>query len=409
MQKSNFEGKFLSKLSKIDRQDIESFLSQLVREKNFLEIVFNAMLDGIIVLQPSLEVMYTNNAALELLGINARRKIVGERITTLCDDRKFREEVTRFAIHPERPVRTDIELGGTSPRAIGLTIIPLEADRGPIAGCVIMILHDQTEALRHEEQRRRADRAMTFTTLAAGLAHEIKNPLNSLQIHAQLLRKALAERKARSQKPDMTRVRQSSEIVVEEIERLGRVVDQFLTAVRPTRPLIERANINTIAERVAATMRPEAEERGVELALTLDLDIPMASFDPNQMTQALLNLVKNALDSFQKPEGAREPASSGSPNPTVEIQTGLDGSEFCVRVTDNGRGIPEADLKKIFEPYFTTKFSGTGLGLAIVSRIVEEHHGRLDLTSKPGVGTAVTMTFPLDARPVRLLENKQRR
>jgi two-component system sporulation sensor kinase A len=171
------------------------------------------------------------------------------------------------------------------------------------------------------------------------------------------------------------------------------VVNDFLSAVRPTRPLFQKANINNHVGRVAETIRPEAESRGVSLALNLDHDIPPVDFDPNQITQALLNLLKNSLEALE-----------GSPAPAIELRTALEDSGYLIRVIDNGLGIPESEMKKILEPYFTTKFSGTGLGLAIVSRIVEEHRGTLEVLSGPGKGTCATMRFPLESRPVRLLE-----
>jgi PAS domain S-box-containing protein len=393
MQRSRFEGRFLSKLSKIDRNDIESFLGHLVREKNFLEVIFNSLADGIVVLRPNLEVMYTNDSALDLLGLANRRRIIGERIGDLVPHPAFRELIARFAIQREPVSAAQIEMPAQPPQWVEVSIIPLDADAGEAAGSVIMVLRDATHARAMEEGRRRAERASAFATLAAGLAHEIKNPLNSLQIHAQLLQRALREPPSRRKKLDWQRLSQSSDIIVDEIRRLSNAVNDFLTAVRPTRPLMQRGNINTHMDRIAAMMRPEAEQRGIDLRVLLDHDIPTAQFDPAQMTQAVVNLLKNAFE-----------AVAGCSNPVVELRTKLDDARYVISISDNGHGIPEDQLRRIFEPYFTTKETGTGLGLAIVSRIVEEHGGRLDMESQPNEGTVVSMTFPLDSRPVRLLE-----
>ena len=390
MQRSSFEGKFLSKLSKIDRRDIEGFLSHLVSEKNFLEVIFNAMVDGVIVLRPNLEVMYSNNRALELLNLTARRRIVGERLTDLVNNREFADLVARFALRREQ-AQAEIEFATTPPRFVSAHLIPLEADSGQGAGSVVVMLRDITEARQHEQQQRRADRAIAFATLSAGLAHEIKNPLNSLMIHAQLLKRSLKEKRGR--KPaDMERVEQSADIVNEEIRRLSGVVDQFLSAVRPTRPLTRESNINTLVDRVVATIRPEAEQKGIRLETAQDHDIPAVEVDPSQMTMAILNLLRNAFEAL---ENTRDPK--------VTVRTSMVDGTFAVTVADNGSGIAEEDRARIFEPYFTTKERGTGLGLAIVSRIVDEHGGRMDIFSKPGEGTAVTLIFPAGDRAVRLL------
>jgi nitrogen fixation/metabolism regulation signal transduction histidine kinase len=389
-QRTSFEGKFLSKLSKIDRRDIESFLSHLVSEKNFLEVIFNAMVDGVLVLRPNLEVMYSNNRALELLNLTSRRRIVGERLTDLVDSREFADLVARFALRREQ-ARAEVELATSPPRFVSVSLIPLEADTGQGAGSVVVILRDITEARLLEEQRRRAERAIAFSTLSAGLAHEIKNPLNSLMIHAQLLQRTLKDKRGRKQM-DMARVEQSADIVLEEIRRLSGVVDQFLSAVRPTQPLTRAANINTLVDRVVATMRAEADERGIRIEMVQDHDIPAAEVDPNQITMAILNLLRNAFEALE-----------GVPAPKVTVRTAMMDGSFAITVADNGAGIAEEDRSRILEPYFTTKARGTGLGLAIVSRIVDEHGGRMDIFSKAGEGTAVTLLFPTAGRPVRLL------
>lgn len=428
MQKDTFEDRFLSKLSKIDKQEIEGFLSHLVREKHFLEIVFNALVDGVLVLRPDLSVIYANNTAIDMLGINPKRKIVGERVAALVPIPEFGEMVARFAIQRDRITNAEVESRTMPPKPLQVSIIPLEADHDRQSGSAIAIIHDGTVARRAAEEHRRAERASTLSVLAAGLAHEIKNPLNSLQIHAQLLQRALRESTEesrgrsvfRTRKFDVQRAQQSTEIIVEEIKRLSGVVDEFLTATRPTKPLFQRANANRLVEHVVATLRPEAEARGVDLRLALDHDMPNVDLDPNQITQALLNLMKNGLEALT-PEGAPVmgmgaggpqaefgeqvvPRQDGTMPPFLEVRSEMGDGSFRIRVTDNGPGIAGADLKRIFEPYFTTKVTGTGLGLAIVSRIVEDHGGTMDIKSAPGRGTSVTLTFPLDIQHMRLLQ-----
>lgn len=389
----SFEGRVISKLSVIDPGEIQNFLTHLVREKNFLEIILNALLDGVVVLRPTLEVMLVNNAAREMLGINRRRRVAGVRITELSNNAEFRDLVARFALRRETQTNAEITLTDGAERLVRVSIIPLEADKGSTDGSVIIILHDATETEKLEEQRRRADRATSYTTLAAGLAHEIKNPLNSLQIHAQLLNRALKEQ-GRGGRPRLDgRVTESSDIILEEIRRLTHVVNQFLDAVRPTRPRNETIDVNRLVERVVATLKPEASDRGVELDFVADHEVPVAEVDPTQITQAVMNLVANAID-----------AAEGRPEPRVELRTGMMSEDrWFIRVTDWGAGIAKENLPKVLEPYFTTKHHGTGLGLVIVSRIVEEHGGKMEVFSVPDEGTVVSLIFPARTRPVRLL------
>ena len=388
----SFEGRVISKLSVIDPGDIQTFLTHLVREKNFLEIVFNTLLDGVVVLRPSLEVMHINNTASDMLGIGQRKRMVGARITELSKNSDFRELVARFALQREPQTNVLMALSDGTDRRVRVSIIPLEADKGSNDGSVIIILHDVTEAEKLEEQRRRADRATAFTTLAAGLAHEIKNPLNSLLIHAQLLNRALKEHKCSARGRMDQRVGESSEIILEEIHRLTRVVNVFLEAVRPTIPRSEPTDVNRLVERVVATLEAEAGARGVELRFVADHELPPADVDSTQISQAVMNLLANAID-----------AAEGRPDPRVEVRTGMSENVWYVRVSDNGTGIHEENLQKVLEPYFTTKHHGTGLGLVIVSRIVEEHGGTMGIFSVPDGGTVVNLNFPAHTRPVRLL------
>lgn len=407
---SGFDDRFLSKLSKVDRQGIESFLTNLVREKRFLQVVFNAMLDGLVVLRPNLEVLYINNAAVELLGITRRTHIYREHFANLVDVPDFRELLSRFALNREKMMHTEIELPAPQHRWLSVSILPLDEEFNLQAGASVMIIHDNTEVRHIQQEQEKLERATTLARLTTSLAHEIKNPLNSLQIHAQLLNRAIKDKRPNS--TDRERIVQSSDIILEEISRLSGVVNDFLTAVRPTRPIKDKADINKLIKHVFATLQPELESRGITCTLRLDSDIPPVHVDTAQLTQAMLNLVKNSMEALEEQSEAtaaekRGAAVSEDPwSPVLEIQTRDSDDYYQVRVSDNGPGISEENLKQVLEPYYTTKFSGTGLGLAIVSRIIEEHGGAMEISSHPGTGTIVTLRLPTNGRPVRLLENK---
>ncbi len=404
-----FDDRFLAKLSKVDREGLESFLTNLVREKQFLQVVFNAMLDGLVVLRPNLEVLYINTSALEMLGINRRSRIYREHFAALTDIPELKDLLSRFALKHEQIMHAEIEVPGHEQRWLDISLLPIEQKDSPQAGTSVMIIHDNTELRKAQMERGKAERADTLARLTASLAHEIKNPLNSLQIHAQLLGKALREDKPR--KTDQERIQQSSNVILEEISRLNKVVNDFLTAVRPTRPMKDRADINRLIEHVYATLRPEMEARGIVCTLRLDREIPSVQIDPSQVTQAVLNLVKNSMEALQEQKEVLQaqpqkdlPPEMATWSPAMEIQTRIIDEHYQVRVADNGPGISDENLQKVLEPYYTTKFSGTGLGLAIVSRIVEEHGGYMEISSKEGKGTVVSISLPLEGKPVRLLE-----
>ena len=289
-----FDDRFLAKLSKVDRQGIESFLTTLVREKQFLNVLFNAVLDGLVVLRPNLEVLYINQAAVQLLNISRRGRIYREHFANLVDVPDFRELLGRYAIKRQPIVRAEIAIPEPHPRWLDVSILPLETENASQAGDTVVVIHDNTDMKLAQQQHERSARSDTLAKLTASLAHEIKNPLNSLQIHAQLLNRALQEPRIKAQ--DRERITQSSQVMLEEISRLNRVVNDFLTAVRPTRPLKNKADINRLIEHVYQTLEPELESRGIQTFVRLDRDIPPVEVDPAQITQVILTLIKNAME-----------------------------------------------------------------------------------------------------------------
>jgi signal transduction histidine kinase len=216
-------------------------------------------------------------------------------------------------------------------------------------------------------------------TLAAGVAHEVRNPLNSLQINVGILEQELLE-----QLPD----REGHAFAVlkkiaGEIKRLDDFVSEFLRFARPPRLNVERVAVQPLLADIAAFMTPECSKKGV--ALELQLRGPNAGWvDAFQLKQAVLNLVLNALQAT--PAGGH-----------IVVRASGDDARLVVAVTDDGEGMAPETLEECFTPFFTTREEGTGLGLPLVRRIVEQHGGSVDVSSRPGDGTTVSMVFPARA------------
>jgi two-component system, NtrC family, sensor histidine kinase HydH len=216
-------------------------------------------------------------------------------------------------------------------------------------------------------------------TLAAGVAHEVRNPLNSLQINVGILQQELSE-----VLPDRTiHVFTVLQKVSAEIKRLDDFVSEFLRFARPPRLNVERLLVGPLLADLAAFMTPECSKKGVRLELDLG-GPPAAWIDGFQLKQAVLNLVLNALQAS---------AAGGR----VLVRTSGHGDDLVVAVSDDGEGMAPEVLDKASTPFFTTRVEGTGLGLALVRRIVEHHGGSIQIASTPRQGTTVAMTFP--ARP----------
>jgi signal transduction histidine kinase len=244
---------------------------------------------------------------------------------------------------------------------------------------VLFIVQDVSEEKRREARLHRSESLASLTTVAAGVAHEIKNPLASIGIHLQLLRKAFQRKKSLTL-DDATRY---LDVIDEEIERLNGIVVDFLFAVRPMDVRLRLEHINRIVDEVLNFVGYEMSEHGITIVRKLGEFLPKLRLDENLMKQALLNILKNAMSAMDPGGG------------TLTVWTKLSGDNVVLGITDTGIGMDESTLAKIFEPYFTTKDSGSGLGLTMVFKVVKEHHGEISVSSKPGEGTTFTFSFPV--------------
>jgi signal transduction histidine kinase len=249
-----------------------------------------------------------------------------------------------------------------------------------------MIFHDLTETRAKTRETIESEKLNALTLLAAGVAHELGNPLNSLNIHLQLLERDLRK----SSSGTSPRVRETFEIVRTEMARLDTIISQFLRAVRPTQPVRMPLPLEAVIRDSVAFLKPEITDRDILVELEMADDVPAVSIDPDQVKQAFYNIIKNGIQAMR----------TGG---ILRIATSRTDTHAVVAFTDNGSGIDPENIARIQDPYFTTKSGGSGLGLVIVNRILREHGGLLEVDSHLGQGTTVRLFFPLDERRVRLL------
>jgi signal transduction histidine kinase len=388
--KAGFVEKLIGRLGKIGPEDVQNYFLQLAQEKGFLETVFNSIQEGIIVTDSKGRITYLNDAACNLFGLepeDSLGKRLDERVRGLDWESLSRSEVA---------VSRDMEIFYPANRFINFYIVPLLIERQSAGDKIdiaaepvghAIILRDITESRRTEQQTIESERLNALTLLAAGVAHEIGNPLNSLNIHLQLI-----EREAgKIDGAKRAKLQESVEVARGEVNRLDSIISQFLRAIRPTRPQLRPENVNAIVEETVRFFAPEIKDRDIVVEQELRSDLPLLELDRDQMKQAFYNVIKNSFEAMK---------SRG----ILRIRTNLDDSHVIVRFTDSGGGISAENLSRVFEPYFTTKSSGTGLGLLIVRRIVREHGGEMSIESSEGKGLTLTIRLPHVDKRVRMLE-----
>ena len=232
-----------------------------------------------------------------------------------------------------------------------------------------------------EDRIQLAERISSLGHLAAGVAHEIRNPLNAIGMGLQRLKREFLP-------PDESKREEYisfTELILKEVRRVNGIIEQFLTLSRPFQLTLKESSLQDLLNHLVTLFREEASSLGITLEAEIPPDLPLIKIDPEKLTQALINIMKNGMQAMGQ-------------GGTLRIETKSLKDRVEVMISDSGSGIPPDQMEKIFNYYYTTKEKGVGLGLPIAHRIIEAHEGHLKIESRVGVGTKVTVTLPVEKR-----------
>ncbi len=390
--------KVLGRLESLDSVNLTNLVQRLARERKLLETVFNTLREGILVIDRTGVIEYANEAASRMIGL--KDDDLGEvTLWKLVPDLAKSIETNLEELRPRLPLLLrEIEINYPEKRILRLYIVPFkeEFDEGVRAGDderetghFAVILHDITAEKLSTDEMIENEKISSILLLAGGVAHELGNPLNTLNIHLQLI-----QRQLRKMEPteEADRIRESVEICSGEVGRLDGIINHFLKAVRPSPPDFQDIRLLDLIEEVLRTQADELADRDIRVDVELNRDLPVILGDRNQLKQVFFNIFKNAMDAMD---------AGGQ----LRVRAWSDEHSVFLQIADTGSGISRDDLSKVFQPYYTTKKRGHGLGMMIVQRIMRDHGGHVGIESKEGVGTAIFLQFTQKHRRARLLKS----
>lgn len=342
-------------------QNISAFSSEMIAN----------LPEGIVLTDKDLKIRYINQIASKMLGVDAR-KAVG-----LISDKILPTDICAMSTSSttDEVIETEIEIGQQDGKTIPTSVIATKVitEDGTFVG-LMYIIKDLTLLKQLQLEIQRKDKLAVIGNLAAGVAHEVRNPLSSIKGYATYFKNVF---------PEGSENREAAEVLVAETERLNRVITELLEISRPSDIKPQKTELRSLLETTIRLVQTDSET-GSKITITSEIDetLRYIYIDPDRFVQVLMNIYLNSIQAM--PEGG-----------LLHTHVTQEGDRVIITISDTGMGFSNETNNKMFDPYFTTKTKGTGLGLAIVQKIVEAHNGVITVRSEEGKGTAVTIALPI--------------
>ena len=382
---SGFIDKLVSRMNRLDSESLQTQFLNLARERGLLETIFQSIQEGVIVVSSDSRLFYANHAAETMFGFEVSR-MRGRPITRYIPDVDWERLARREEEEWAKLSSSEVEILHPQRKILRISAVPMEDGPEGAGPCVVAILRDVTRDRQNEATFVESERMQAIRVLAASLAHEIGNPINALGIHLQLLDRELDGLPAE----DRERIGDLVSVARDEVSRLDLIISKFLRALRPSAPDLVSCDMLEVVQDALRVMKSDIGEHRIAVSVVNDSKLPAVMVDPQQMKQVFFNIVKNAMQAMH--DGGK-----------LEIRLSADDRDLSIAFKDTGTGIADDDFHRLFEPFHTGKATGHGLGLTIVQRIVQDHGGRLEVSSKQGEGTCFRIVIPIADRRARMI------
>ncbi len=357
MKSEGYWKRFYGTIGRLSRERIQKNVYSLLEERKLLKDILEHLPFGVALLDERKNLVYSNPFLRKL------------------DWEEFREILQEKGIFEKNNWAGEVAKDGTSPRYFWI-------EKKNLPPYQIIGIFELTHLRKEEQEKTLREKFSSFKYLSAGIAHEIGNPLNAIKIHAELLDKSLKSENLKKSEEHL-------EVIKEELERLDRIIKDFLNALRPVTLHREEERIENILISLKDLLLPSFQKKKVELIMNLSPTTPPLLIDRERMKQVFLNLLNNALQAT-------------SPGKRVFVSTGEERGMVYVIIRDEGEGIEEHNLSRIFEPFYTTRKEGTGLGLVITHKIIKAHGGEIKVRSSPGKGSTFIVYIPIVRKEIPL-------
>ena len=406
-----FSRRVSQKIDKLSPNQIQQLVEDFYAHTEMLDSIFESLVTGLIIVDEDFCLLKINKAAERFLPFKSNpedSKSEKNVVWNFIAD----EEISHFLQNAYENDKTNVSdeftvtTNGGSVRFVDICITPLVQNHNQsknLIGSIIRI-DDVTEKKNQEILLHRMETLAGLTNVAASVAHEIKNPLGAISIHIQLMQKALRKkREGDGLLPPEKYAEDYLDVITQEIERLNKIVVDFLMAVRPISAKLELVNPNKILEDFISFYTPELTEKNIKLKADLcSCDVRLL-LDSKLFREVIVNLCQNSIFAIEKKFELAPKNISG----TIFVKSRVENDKYILKFQDDGFGMDEETVSRVFEPYFTTKSNGTGLGMAMSYKIIKEFSGDISVSSVLGSGTEFLIVIPLPQIDKKLIEFKE--